>query len=431
MRSLLRRLPSHALVAGSAWGGRLVIAVTQLVSIPLLIRYLGAEGYSLFAVAMSLQAWWLLTDIGIANSLQNYVSERRASSRGYADLVVNAAAVIVPIAIVCIVLLYFFAGELAAALLPNVPSMPLQGAALMVCSGVLFLLLTIGNIAYKIFYAQHQGYWANLLPAFGSVIGLACLVFVDCFVIVDKLFWATLLWNGPTALLASGAFILLVVRALKSREGKFNVRLTLTLLRRGSQFGIFALLAALTLQIDYIVIGKLMSAREVMLYNISTKMLGFVSFFYLAIIQALWPICAEAAARKDWSKASALFRKALFLGAVIVLSGSAVLWLLHDQFVELLAPTQGLIIPFSFWSLLTFYALVRVWSDGYAMLLQSMSRMNIFMYYVPVQALICALGQWVLGSYFGLSGIVLGLIASFLLTSVWLLPKEYRKATLS
>jgi O-antigen/teichoic acid export membrane protein len=426
-----RKVPIHTWVAASAWGSRLVTAVTMLLSIPLLIRYLGAEEYSLFVVAMSLQGWWLLADLGIAISLQNFISERRSQKHGYADLMVNSAAVMVLVALGFGGLLFLFYKELALAILPVVPSMAEHGPALVLVTGLFFLVLTIGNVAYRVLYAEHRGYLANILPALGSVAGLLGLMLLEHQEVENHLLAATIAWNGPSAFLACIAFVSLTAKALKSPVGKINLDIVTQLLRRGRQFLIFAVMSALTLQIDYIVIGKIMSAHEVLLYNVSTKMLGFVSFLYLAIIQSLWPVCTEAFARKEWDRADSLFQRAMLAGIAIVLFGSGVLWCFKSHFVELLAPHQGLDITFPYWALLTMYALIRVWSDGYAMLLQSMSQMKVFMYYLPIQAIISAAGQLTFGLMWGLNGILLGLIASFLLTSVWLLPLEYRKARAS
>lgn len=431
MSNLGRKVPIHIWVAGSAWASRLVMAVTQLLSIPLLIRYLGAEEYALFLVAMSLQGWWLLADLGIGISLQNFISERRAQKHGYADLLTNTAAVMALISLGFGGLLVLFHKELALAIMPGSPSMADHRPVLVLVAGLLFLLLAIGNVAYRVLYAEQRGYLANLLQALGSVAGMLGLLVLEHQEMENHLLAATIAWNGPSAVLGGMAFITLIAKALKSPFGKINWDIVTQLLRRGRQFAIFTVMAVLTLQIDYIVIGKMMSVREVLLYNVSTKMLGFVSFLYLAIIQSLWPVCAEAFAHKDWVRAGTLFQRALLAGVAIVLFGSCFLWYFKGHFVELLAPHQGLEIPFPYWFLLTMYTLIRVWSDGHAMLLQSMNRMKVLLYYMPIQAVICATGLLIFGSLWRLNGILLGLIASFLLTSVWILPLEYRRARAS
>lgn len=422
----LQEIPRAVYVtAASAWGGRLIVAMGQLISIPLLLQYLGIDQYSWLVVALSLQGWWLLTDMGLALSLQNEISASRANKQNDGDLIVSAAALVLPLLLVSTLLILIFADSLASLLLPSEAVRSGQGGLLMAITGILGLLLAAGNVAYRILYARHKGYWVSILPALGTVMSLAGLVALQYFRVAESLLWAAVVWSGPSALLAAIAFGVFVIKAFRLSNGVVRPFLCRKLIKQGSQFGLFAVLAALTLQIDYVVIGKLMTEQDILLYNISTKMMAFVSFFFSAVVQAVWPVCSEAAALQKWSQVDVLMRRLLALGACVITLGAGSMWLFHQEVLLHIAPQQHLVIPGSFWVLLTIYAWVRVWSDSFAMLLQSMNRVRIFLSYVPIQSAICVVGQIVLGGYFGLNGLVIGMIASFVLTSVWILPRSY------
>jgi len=77
---------------------------------------------------------------------------------------------------------------------------------------------------------------------------------------------------------------------------------------------------------------------------------------------------------------------------------------------------QVLIIIFGF------YYLIRIWTDTYAMVLQSVSILKPFWILVPIQALISLFGQIYFVRMYRLNGILYGLILSFLLTVSWGLP---------
>ena len=77
--------------------------------------------------------------------------------------------------------------------------------------------------------------------------------------------------------------------------------------------------------------------------------------------------------------------------------------------------------------LLGLYQMVRVWSDTFAMVLQSMNALSHFWLWMPVQALLSIALQWLLAPAYGVYGVVFGLIVSFALTMVWVLPLALRQ----
>jgi O-antigen/teichoic acid export membrane protein len=62
----------HAVWSGAA--ARLVSSALTLVSLPLTVRYLGAERYGVWATITSTAVWINLLDLGIANTLTNHIS---------------------------------------------------------------------------------------------------------------------------------------------------------------------------------------------------------------------------------------------------------------------------------------------------------------------------------------------------------------------
>lgn len=421
------RLSSAFYVTVTAWGSRVVAAFAQLVSIPLLLQYLGPDQYAWLAVAISLQGWWLLADFGMGLSLQNSISERRVLQQEDSDLIISTAVVVLPVLFALLITLVLFSDSLALILLPAATIQSGAGGPLLIVTGVLSLPLVAGNVGYRILYARHQGYWVNIVPAVGSILSLGGLLILRERTVNNPLLWAAVAWLGPTSLLASGTFMLLLQRSMRDQRAHFRRSMCWKLLKRGSQFGLFSLFAAFTLQIDYVLIGKLLSAKDILLYSIVTKIMAFITFFYTAVVQAVWPLCSEAASLKKWGKVDILLNRLLGIGFGIVLAGAVAVWVLKAPVLKYLVPNQNLSIPPILWCLLTVYALVRVWSDAYAMLLQSMSHIKLFLAYIPVQATIAVVCQILLTREYGLHGLVSASILSFVLTSAFILPRAYYK----
>ena len=74
---------AKAVSSGAA--ARLLSAAITLVSLPLAVRYLGAERYGVWATITTTVVWINLLDLGIANTLTNSISRSyeigRASCR--------------------------------------------------------------------------------------------------------------------------------------------------------------------------------------------------------------------------------------------------------------------------------------------------------------------------------------------------------------
>ncbi len=76
----------HAVWSGTA--ARLLTTAVTLISLPLAVRYLGAERYGLWATITTTVVWINLLDLGIANTLTNHISRAYAlddkhSAAGY------------------------------------------------------------------------------------------------------------------------------------------------------------------------------------------------------------------------------------------------------------------------------------------------------------------------------------------------------------
>src|SRR5271169_6251472 len=66
----------HAVLSGAA--ARLLASALTLVSLPLAVRYLGAERYGVWATITTTAVWINLLDLGIANTLTNNISRAYA-----------------------------------------------------------------------------------------------------------------------------------------------------------------------------------------------------------------------------------------------------------------------------------------------------------------------------------------------------------------
>lgn len=428
-RALTRRIPGHLLVAASAWMSRAVSAVSGLLTIRILMNSLGGERYAVCAVLGGLQGWYMLADLGIGISLQNHISERRA--RGESSEAYIAAA-----ALISLLLLLMFGGGLLL-ISPWLGPVILKGFAFLgkeeqvrdfLVVGVLSVCVGIGSAAYKIWYAEQKGYLANIMPALASLTSLGLIMLLARSTHVDRLFWSLVATIAPMALFPTLAFSWQALRSLKAIPA-MDRHVVRPLLTRAGKFWFFGIMAAGVLQIDYVIMSQFLTPHDIVRYNLGNKIFSLIFFVYNAVILALWPVCAEAIAQNSWDKIKGIIKKYISIGFALVVVATLALLQFMPQVMTMLSPREQVEIPLTLILLLGGYYLVRVWTDTFAMVLQSMSYLRPFMLLVPLQAALSIGLQWLFIRQVGVSGAVLGLIGSFLLTVSWVLPViMYKKA---
>ena len=428
MHFRLPHLPRHLFVVVAAWASRAVTALVLLASVRILTDSLGLENYAVFVLLTGLTGWFMLADMGIGSSVQNYISESRSRGQSYDDLISTSGLLALLILFVTVISLYFISPYLAPLLLKNFPFLSqAEKTKLFFLTGALSIGMGVGGIVYKVWYGEQRGHLSNIVPAIAAVVGLIGLILVRQTPVENRLLLSLAVFTAPLAVLPLGVLLVQQWRVVRLRRvleypGTKLHGTIRRLLKRGLQFWFFAIMAAGVLQIDYIVMSQFLVANDIAAYYISTKVFGLAFFVYSAILAALWPVFAESIAKHDWGLVQRYLRKYLSLGlSFMFVCTISLIWLMPVA-VGILAPKENIIISFGFILLLGFYHMIRVWTDTFAMVLLSVSDMKPFWIYVPVQAILSIVMQWVLVPVYGLYGVALGLIVSFILTVSWGLP---------
>jgi O-antigen/teichoic acid export membrane protein len=423
-------IPTHYIVVISAWVARFVAVFVQIASVRVITDMLGMDRYAVFVLLTGLVGWYSLTEMGIGASLQNHISEWRArnnSNSGYSSYIAIAGLLVVLLYISSIAILYVASPYIAPVFLKNFNFLTKSEMVRDFFSvGVILTGTAMGGIAYKIWFAEHKGYLSNILPAIASVAGLIGVMSLRGYDGQDKLHVLLIAFLAPSALLPLTVLCVRFIFCL--REGieirSSDLRL---LINRAIQFWFLGLLAAGVFQMDYIIMSQYVSSKDIASYNIVTKIFGLVHFLYGAILVALWPIFAEEIVKRNYSVVTSHIKKCLAIGIIFMLISTFCIAYGMPYILKLLAPTLEISIPVSFILLLGAYYLIRIWTDIYATVLQSMSQLRSFWLYVPIQALINISLQVLLVPLYGLYGIPVGLIISFVLTAVWILPLAVKK----
>ena len=415
------RIPTIWLVAGGGWLGRGIQVLAQLATVRILIQSLGPAGYSVFAVLASLTGWLLLSDFSIGISTQNYISERRASASEADDVIVTGAVLSCVSAVFFCFVVLAIGPWLSARLLANFAFLtPAQRTLAFYAVAFPGIGTALGGVAYRIWFAQHRGYLSNLVPAAGTIIGTGAIWMMRGDASASSVAANTAAYYAPLAILPIIALAFILSRSI--RHAKINPTLVRPLLKRSSRFWLSGLLAAAVLQVDYIIMAHVLTTRDIVVYSVAAKLFTLILFVYSALLLALWPVCSEAIARHDWHVVRAMIRRYIAFGVAFVLVASVGVAVTNHWIVRILAPGLDTPIPMLVILLLGTYTVIRVWTDTFSTVLQSMNDLTLAVLVAPIQALLSVSLQWLGARWFGLPGLICGLIGCYLLTAVWALP---------
>lgn len=318
----------HAVLSGGM--ARVLSSAVTLLSLPLAVRYLGADRYGVWATITTTAVWVNLLDLGIANTLTNEISQayalgyKRGAARSFTNALVLTGAVAV------------LAGLAAGVLFPHIQWMRLLNVSGGVSAvevqdtaavAVILMLLALPcNLVSKVlagYQELHRANYAACAGAAASLCGLGLGVVLR--VSMPVLF----MMSAGCLTFATLATLVWVVgfqkKWLRPRFALLDRTSIRRLLNSGSSFFLIQVAAVVVFSSDNLVVSHYLGAAEVTPYSVTWRVVGLVALLQSLIFPALWPAYAEAHARRDYAwirRAFALTMKstvALNVGCVAVL----------------------------------------------------------------------------------------------------------------
>ena len=419
-----QKIPDHMKVAAVSGACRIIQSGISVLNIRILMSYLGTDVYAGFAIITSAGSWFLLLEFGLGSTLQNFISEARAKNEDAHRMMASLIPVLMAILSISTILLLFISDSIQGFLFKNQPALLSSVPAyLMTVIGLIYTVTALCGISYRVYYAQNRGILANILPAAGSIVSFAALLIIDNYNIQrGSLALASVAVTLPMALVACMGFYNVFIRNKQISLLKIDLKLMKPLFTRAYKFAGMNFMTMLILHIDYIVMSQILKPYDITVYNIITKTFTLVFFMHQAVLAALWPQTTELLTAKEITRVRRKINNHIILGILIVIAGTGTFYITRDIAAQLLSAGKITTLPVSTILLFGLFFIIRAWSDTFGMILQSMSRLKAFWIYMPLQAVICFTGQYILGQMYGINGIAMGLIISYLLTAVWINP---------
>ncbi len=408
-----RRRQSILRASGLAVVGRILGLAVGLVSLPLTVRYLGAERYGIWVTISTFLSFLSFTDFGLANSLTNalgraYGQGEHAVARRYVS---SAFCLLSLVGLVLLVAAILFTPYLSAWIFPKFDGREAESALLIgfVIFALNFPLLVINRVlaAYQeSVLANAWGIAANLAN-FGAiliaiwsraslpwlVLGCSGLGLVCNLVCGIWLFG----WHKPWLRPSRGSINRDVTRSLCSVGGKF------LLINAGWM---------VNSQSDNLVIAHYLGSREVTPFSVTFQLFAAATVLQSLLIPSLGPAYTEAYASGDFL----WIRRAMLSHLRVSLSTTVLLVIVFVSFgIPIIRSWAGAaaVPPFSLLLWMSLWSLMQSNLHVFGCLLNAIEQLGTTMVCSTVTAVVNVVLSIALVHAFGISGVMAATVLAF------------------
>jgi len=426
--NIKREIPTHLKVTATSWLSTGIRTVTNFLAIKFILPYLGVDGYAVYVILFSFISWVMLTDFGVGQSLQNYVSEFRVKKQDYQPYINTTLQIIMAYAVIAIVIFALLYLPIQNFILGKYVSiLNSQAINVLLTTFILFITMAITNVASKVYYALQKGTIPNILTSISYIVSFCVMLFiVNIQNDSNKLLKIILCYTLPQIFFMGYLFF----KIFKNSIGKIfriDISVLKQLLSRSVLFGGITVMALMVNEIDYFVMAKTLNSVDITVYSVFAKIAISIYFLYLYALSAFWPTNAELYHSNNFGEIKKYLKKYLVFGIVLMTLTIFLSFVFKKIIFSFLLHNIDYNLSYVFFVLLIIYFIARIICDTYAIFLQGYNILKIFFLYGPIQMIICIFSQYFLSMKYGINGIIMGLFLCYVLTATWFLPYKMYK----
>jgi O-antigen/teichoic acid export membrane protein len=347
----------------SGAGVRIISSLVTLFSLPLAVRYLGAERYGIWVTIGSSAVLLNLLDLGIAGALTNQIAyacaegSRVRAARATTNALALTSALALFAALTLIAVWPWLDWMALFRISPAVYS--LEVSRTIAAAAALILLGLPASLTGRILAGYQELHRSNLLVAAGTVLNLAgLLVGIRLSFSMPLLFLLAMGWITLCNLAGLACLLFWRKSWLRPRLSYLSWRSALSLLGSGAGFWLVQISAAVVFSSDNLVVSHYLGPAQVTAYSVTWRLMGVAAILQGLLFPALWPAYAEAYARNDHAwllrtfrmNLQATFALNLGFGLTFVVFGRTLIgWWAGAAAV----PTLTLLIPMAAWTIIS------------------------------------------------------------------------------
>jgi len=410
----------------SNFAGRGVALLVSAVTLPLTVRYLGKLEYGVWITISTTVVMLSVLDLGIANTLTNFISSAYASDDKEAAQGYFATAFWLTCG-VAIVLGLIAAGVFhvlnwGSLLGLTEPALIAQARTCVAISIGFFLISLPLNLANRVLSGYQEVHIGNYFAMINSLLGLVAIVAT----VLLRLGIVQLMLSYCLAMLTGSVLLNLWlaiwhkpwIRAYPARFERTKAR---TLFGQGFLFFLLQLTGIVVFNSDNLVITHYLGAAEVTPYSIAWRLTSYASLLQSMLIPSFWPAFTEAYHKRDMQWVRNTYRNMtqktlMAVTAAALLLGFFGHWIIRVWAGRAVVPSSLLLWTLAGWAILV------ATTTNQALLLTATGRLRLEAA-VAVLAAIANLGLSIyLVQRIGAEGVILSTILSFAIFMI--VPQE-------
>lgn len=318
---------------GTGWS-----ALMGLAFLPIYIHYVGIEAYGLIGVFASLQAWFMLLDMGLSPTLNREMARFTAglhTPQSIQNLLRTMELVYLGVAIFLAVFVAGFSSWIAADWL-KVQTLSIDTVTqALAITGLIISFRWMGTLYRSAIMGLQNQVWLNSVSAFFSTVrglgSIAVLAFVAPTIQAFFLFQAIAV-AVETAVLAWK-----IHRSLpKSPQApRFSMDALKSIWHFAAGMTMLTLLNTLLTQIDKLLLSTLLPLKEFGYFILATTVAGAIALLAGPIVNVAIPRFTELVAANDEKKLIAYYHMFAQLLTIIVIPASLVLFFFSEEILLL------------------------------------------------------------------------------------------------
>lgn len=409
---------NRSLLFATATSGlaKVISVVLNLITIPIVARSLGADGYGLWTTITSIASFLVFADFGLSNGLVTVISEAKGKRDRTTMIHAVSTAFFMLLALAAVFSLIVFA---VVPLVPWTSMLNLTNSRLApeVDAAVFwFLMIQIANIpamvSQKVQIGYQEMHWTNTWQILGSV-----LSFLGVLIAVWKGFglvqFIILFSLGPllAQILASYSLFCRLRPWLSPRVNAFQWGHVRNLSGTGGIFVLLQLLTVLGTYSDPIVLTRYLGLTAVAEYSVAQRLFSGTSIVQFFLVP-LWPAFGEAVASGDHVWVKMALRRTVVVSVTLSTASAVVIAFLAPAISVKWVPQIHQASPLLL-SAFVGAAVVGGYGGAMSVFLNNRQTLNAQLGYFAMASIMALFAKVWLVKTMGISGVVWGTVLGY------------------
>lgn len=397
--------------------------IINLAYVPLLINSLNQDRYGIWLTITTIVSWIAFFDIGLGNGLRNKLAESIAckdeiNARKYVSTTYGTMGILCSLFIAIEIYIVPLCNWNSLLNTHSIPNDKLTLLMLWVFSSLAFqmLLKLLNSVLYALQNPALSSFILMLSQLFAFI---GVLIYTNVCNEVSLLNLGMIISIAPVVVLMISSLILFgkMIPQYMPTPSFFDRSKIKEIVILGSKFFWIQLTTLLLFQSNNLIIAHTCGNASVAEYNIAYKYIGLIEMTFMIIMTPFWSAATDAYARKDYQWIKGILRKLQFISYIMIAIGG-ILILLSDIAYEwwlssTIRPDKSLMF------LLLLYFCIQLSWARYGSVINGIGYIKLQFYITMIEALVHIPLALLLGSYWGIKGVIVSLIISTFANTIW------------